>query len=837
MASPSILIITAMCSPLTSIGSQRAPQDCLPFVLMRRVAAVGLLCLALLAPRGAMAQDRAATDAARAESLAAALRAQILLARHDTLGAMAAAYRGLPEHKGAAWPDVAQTRAALLSAYAESHLVAAYDRKASAAALSRDGKRIAMALKDGVEVRSLEPDARLAVLKLPARPAGADDATSDVGFVDLSADGRHVVAANAHDYWVWRLDGANDLRAGSCGDGPGVDTVRFVGDGDHVLVKCGTDLNILASSDLHSVLALHEVEGFDVSRDGRLITTGKDVRSIADGRIVLTLPASADSQRLVALAPDAQRLAVASDKTVEIFNLASAANATPEATVEVQSAVAISWLTFSPDGNSLVTVNYGEIRIFDAASGDLTAVWSDNRTNLSAEVPGPDRAFVSADGRWLLTASTWQDGMFTTKSSLWSLVHREDRPVTVTRGEAELLPVAFTRAAAPMFVTVDKAAARGGVFVWSADSALQLHRWADDVTGSAELIAAATPSNDIIIKGAETSALTRCRLDTFACAPAPASALAALDSVITTPRGMAMLSVQDQSLVATLLAGGAIAWRRELAAAESLDRDFKVFNRGADVLWSAGAGTKEAKLSVLRAADGVPRRMLADASAAEPLAGPLVVVAKRPKGFALVDVDTGRTTPLDLPGDTLGPVAIARDGAHAAIVTSFDQSVDAAPPGQFLSVIATQDGHVVHSRRIAEPDGYSHSIGFSPDGRSILLGGRIIDAASGDGIAVLDADTEVPVHSSQFSPDGRLIFALYDAGLAHTTSLRIFAAADGMLLQTYLTSPSLLLQFSPDGNAFVTQDYDGLRVLLTPTPAAIAARARRLLDGAGLLAR
>jgi hypothetical protein len=297
-----------------------------------------------------------------------------------------------------------------------------------------------------------------------------------------------------------------------------------------------------------------------------------------------------------------------------------------------------------------------------------------------------------------------------------------------------------------------------------------------------------------------------------------------------------MLSVQDRSLVATLLAGGAIAWRRELAGAESPDRDFKVFNNGADVLWSAGVGSAQTTLSVLRASDGGPIRTIGDASAAAPLSGPVVVVARRPKGFALVDVDTGRATPLDLPGDSLGPVALSREGAHAAIVTSFDQSVDSAPSGQFLSVVATADGRVVHSKRIAEPDGYSQSIGFSPDGKSILLGGQIIDAASGDRIAVLDADTDVPVHSSQFSPDGRLIFALYDAGLAHGTSLRIFSAKDGMLLQTYLTSPSLLLQFSQDGNAFVIQDYDGLRVFLTPNPEAVAARARRLLDAAGLLA-
>ena len=355
------------------------------------------------------------------------------------------------------------------------------------------------------------------------------------------------------------------------------------------------------------------------------------------------------------------------------------------------------------------------------------------------------------------------------------------------------------------------------------------------MAGSAELIPAAK-SNDIIVKSGESLPLLRCRFDTFACGPAPPSALEALGSVVATPKGRAMLSVQGKSLVATLLVGGAMAWRRELAGAGTPDGDFTVFNDGAYVLWSAGAGTPRATLTVLRASDGVPVRTFADASAIAPLGGPVVVVAKRPKGFALVNVDTGRTTPLDLPADSLGPVALASDGAHAAIVTSFDQSADSAPPGQFLSVVATADGRLEHSRRIDEPDGYPQSIGFSPDGRAILIGGQIIDATSGERIATLDADTDVPAHSSQYSPDGRLIFALYDAGLAHSTSLRIFSAKDGMLLQTYLTAPSLALQFSQDGNAFVMQDYDGLRVHLTPDPEAVSGRVRKLLDAAGLLA-
>lgn len=813
-----------------------------PFPSWQHVAAISIGCLLLLQMRPVAAQDRAADTAAqaataRAESLAAAVQAQRLLNRHDTLGAMAAAYRGLPEFNGPGWPDVPQTRQALLSAYAASHLVAAYDRKASAAALARDGKRIAIALNDGVEIRALDPDARVAFLRLPVPPADSDDAQNTIAYLDVAADGRRVLAATINNYYVWRLDGPDTPLTGSCGDLPSVDAARFIGNGDHVLIKCGTDLKILAAADLHPVLALHDVNAFDPSPDGRLIATDKDVRTIADGKIVLALPPSDDLPVFIAFAPDGRSLALARRMTVTIWNVASASAGTPAApqtTIEVQSPVGVSWITYSPDGKSLITINYGEIRVWDVEGGNLTAVWADNRINLSAETPGPDRAYVSADGRWLLTASNFQDGMYTAQSTIWSVLHLDARPIRVTRGGSELLADAFTHGSAPLFATVEPDSARGGVFVWSAESTLALHRWGDQVLGSVELMAAATRSNDLILKNPVDASLTRCRFGTFACGPAPASALEALDGIITTPDGKALLSLQGQTLVATSLKDGTVVWRRNVSG-DDRSGDFKVFDGGAYVLWGAGVGNQHPTLIALRAADGVPAHFFADTSSVTPLAGP-VVVAQAAKGFALVNLDTGRSTPLDLPGDFVGPVAVTRDGARAAIVTSFDQSVEPARPGQFLSVVALADGRVEHSRRLALPDFSNVAlVGFSPDGKDILASDQIIDAASGQRRAVLAADTDIPVFSSQYSPDGRLIFATSDAGAAHSTTLRIYSA-DGMLLQTFLTSVSLFLQFSADGNAFALQDYDGLGIYLTPNPDAISARARRLLDSAGLLA-
>ena len=183
-------------------------------------------------------------------------------------------------------------------------------------------------------------------------------------------------------------------------------------------------------------------------------------------------------------------------------------------------------------------------------------------------------------------------------------------------------------------------------------------------------------------------------------------------------------------------------------------------------------------------------------------------------------------------------VALTRNGARAAIVTSFvDQSSVPTRPGHFLTLIATAGGGVEkHSSRIEVPEDYPvPAVSFSPDGGALLVGDQIIDAASGRKFAGLAADTAVPPFAAQYAPDGRLIFALYDAGLAHSTTLRIYSAKDGLLLQTFLTPVSLSLQFSADGKAFAIQDFGGLGVHLTPDPDEIAARVRRLLDSAALL--
>ena len=617
-------------------SSRSARRWCASLRSWRLVAAFG--CAILLPTQHAAGQNRVAapdvarTDAARAESLAAAAQAWLLLSRHDALGAMAAAYQGLPEFKGAGWPDVPQTRQALLAAYSESHLVAAYDRKASAAALSRDGKRIAIALEDGVEVRSLDPDARLAFLRLPT--SAVADEPNQINFLDIAADGRHVLAANTHAFWVWPLDGAGDaaVRSGNCTAFPLLEAARFVGDGARVLVKCGSDLKILDAADLRAVMTLDEVNAFDVSLDGRLIATDKGVRALVDGKAVLTFPPSSDPALLLAFAPDGRSLATARDRIVTIWSLTEAKPTRGRPSSRCKVRQGSSWIAYAPDGKALVTLNGGEIRVWDLESGALTAVWADNRINRSAETPALDRAYVSADGHWLLTASNWQDGMYTTKSTVWNLLHLDAPPVRVTRGGGELPAAGFTHGAVPMFATVDRLSPRGGVFVWSAESNLLLHRWRDDVIGTAAFVPASNPSNDIILRDEQSGALMRCRFDSFACERVPSSTLGARDDVIAAPNGKAVVSLQGQALVATYLKDGTLVWRRDLGG--GAPGEFKVFADGKYVLWTAAAGTAHQIPMVLRAADGRPVGAFGDARSVTPLAAAGVLVLRtRPEGL------------------------------------------------------------------------------------------------------------------------------------------------------------------------------------------------------------
>ena len=69
-------------------------------------------------------------------------------------------------------------------------------------------------------------------------------------------------------------------------------------------------------------LALHEVGTLDVSPDGQLIATDKDVRAIRDGKVLLALSANDDTPTVVAFAPDGRSLAVARNLTIAIWDVA-----------------------------------------------------------------------------------------------------------------------------------------------------------------------------------------------------------------------------------------------------------------------------------------------------------------------------------------------------------------------------------------------------------------------------------------------------------------------------------------------------------------------------------
>ena len=151
--------------------------------------------------------------------------------------------------------------------------------------------------------------------------------------------------------------------------------------------------------------------GVAVSRDGKYIASvisgpqqQVHVWSADDGKLLYTLPATANEHRLV-FRPDGRQLAVAGGGSVSVWDLDSRKHT--EHRVHVGVVVGV---VYSPDGKWLATASWdGTVKVWDAATGTLRFA--------PLSPPHSDRAHsvaFSPDGEWLATGD--QDG----KVYLWN---------------------------------------------------------------------------------------------------------------------------------------------------------------------------------------------------------------------------------------------------------------------------------------------------------------------------------------------------------------------------------------------------------------------------------
>ncbi|WP_380286398.1 trypsin-like peptidase domain-containing protein [Kitasatospora purpeofusca] len=173
-----------------------------------------------------------------------------------------------------------------------------------------------------------------------------------------------------------------------------------------------------------------------------------------------------------------------------------------------------------------------------------------------------------------------------------------------------------------------------------------------------------------------------------------------------------------------------------------------------------------------------------------------------------------------LASPTKEAAAALRDGAHLPLRhrfshTGFTHSVVFSPDGRTLagagatvslwdvasgSTTATLIGHT----------GYVRSVAFSPDGRTLTTGGddgtvRLWDVASGSTTATLSGHTG-PVSSVVFSLDGRTLATAGDDG-----TVRLWDVASGSTTATLSghTGPVRSVVFSLDGRTLATAGDDG----------------------------
>ena len=230
----------------------------------------------------------------------------------------------------------------------------------SAVTVSPDGRRVATAGADGtVRVWRLRTGALLAALPVP-EPAAS---------VELSANGRRLLAATGDTAYMWDLRGAR-RRLTLHRYAIGLPAAHFSPDGGSVVTAGGREAHVWNSETGEEIGALlgHQdlVQSAAFSPDGRLVVTaGQDGRARVwsrSGRTLAELRGHTDAVRDATFSPDGGRVVTAgADRTARVWRIGTGRVLHGHRDI-------VTSATFSHDGRRVLTASGdGTARLWDRA--------------------------------------------------------------------------------------------------------------------------------------------------------------------------------------------------------------------------------------------------------------------------------------------------------------------------------------------------------------------------------------------------------------------------------------------------------------------------------------
>ena len=231
-------------------------------------------------------------------------------------------------------------------------------------AWSPDGSLIAAACKDGYTwVWEVETGAL--VMHLHGDVAGVRTVAFDLAGERLATGG------DEGSIWIWETAGWKrilQLESGSCSALAFVSATTLVASG-----PTGTRLWDVPSGKVTRKLSGPQGSGTYVTADatGQVIAVWRSAVTTWRGDVAAVIHTRADSSDGpldVAIHPGGQRVAVAEGDTIALYDV----NGTLVATVEGHTD-SIRRLAYSPDGALLASKSFNDVRLWDAASGELVA--------------------------------------------------------------------------------------------------------------------------------------------------------------------------------------------------------------------------------------------------------------------------------------------------------------------------------------------------------------------------------------------------------------------------------------------------------------------------------